>query len=234
MKKAFVFILIISCIFTYGCTKKPEKESSLSSKASTEAASQDNKNSSASTEGSGSAGKNSREGIVNDFFFKGEVAQESYKGKFFFGTMEEKKVKLDIIKVAVIKYGTLYRLKLEETEGVPNDRLILGYFYVQQDKIYKINPTQENLEELKVRGEVPEGSVLVCQQEQAKDILGEKEKGLHQYITAEGDKREYHSYNNQTETGYYEELIWERNKGLVGYKSGYGAEKEAMELQINS
>jgi aminopeptidase C len=47
-------------------------------------------------------------------------------------------------------------------------------------------------------------------------------------------QREYHSYNNLTGTGFYEQFIWEDAKGLVTYKSGFGAEKNDIELQLIS
>lgn len=62
--------------------------------------------------------------------------------------------------------------------------------------------------------------------------LGEDESGFHSYLEVKGDKREYHSYNNQVSTGYYESFIWEKGKGLINYRSGYGAESNSIELQL--
>lgn len=68
-----------------------------------------------------------------------------------------------INELANLKYVKLYELKLDFIEGVPNERLRLDYFYVQKDKIYKIEPTKENLSKLKTSVELPNGSVIVCQ-----------------------------------------------------------------------
>ena len=72
--------------------------------------------------------------------------------------------------------------------GIPEDRLSLGYFYVQADKIYKIEPSEENISRLKTSEELPEGSVIVCQDEEIKDTLGEDEPGSHHWLEANGEK----------------------------------------------
>lgn len=51
---------------------------------------------------------------------------------------------------------------------------------------------------------------------------------------ADGSRREYRGYNTLTETGYYESFIWEAGKGLVEYRSGYGAGADAVELLLES
>ena len=40
----------------------------------------------------------------------------------------------------------------------------------------------------------------------------------------------YRSYNDLTETGYYERFVWEKGKGLIEYKSGFGAERDRIYL----
>lgn len=42
------------------------------------------------------------------------------------------------------------------------------------------------------------------------DELAADEKGFHHWLEAKGDKREFHSYSNLVETGYYELFIWKR------------------------
>ena len=171
---------------------------------------------------------------ISSFFFKDNVSQLNYKGSFLFDDDLEKDVKMHISEVANLKYGKLYELKLDAIEGIPNDRLNLGYFYVQKDKIYKIQPTEENLSKLKTSEELPNDSVIVCQNKEIKDTLSEDESGWHHYMELNGNKREYHSYNNKVETGYYESFIWEKNKGLINYRSGYGAESDSIELQLSN
>lgn len=170
--------------------------------------------------------------VNNSFFFKNDDTKIIYKGKFLFDDIIEKDVKLNIDELANLKNGKLYELKLDTIEGVPSERLSLGYFYVQKDKIYKIEPTEKNLNMIKTSEELPDGSVIVCQDKEIKDKLGKDEPGFHNYLEVNGDRREYHSYNNQVSTGYYESFTWEKGKGLVNYRSGYGAERDSIELQL--
>ncbi|AEM74576.1 hypothetical protein [Caldicellulosiruptor acetigenus] len=218
MKKFLIMILTIGIIFFSGCAKF-----SNISETNFKSSSQFNITSSK---------KVTYNAERNPFFFKESISKVEYKGKFLFDDLVEKNVKLNIIKKANLKYGELYELKLEPIEGIPDERLSLGYFYVQKDKIYKIDPTKENLSKLKTREELPNDSVIVCQDKEIKDSLSENKRGWHRYLRVERDKREYHAYNNQVETGYYETFIWEKNKGLISYRSGYGAERDSIELQI--
>jgi hypothetical protein len=171
--------------------------------------------------------------VGNLFFFNGNIQHVNYKGVFLFNNIIEKDIKLNINEVADLKYGKLIELKLDNIEGVPSERLSLGYFYVQKDKIYKITPTQEKLKKLKEREEIPNNSFIVCQNQEMKDTLKEDERGWHQYIKVNENRIEYHSYNNQVETGYFERFTWEKNKGLIFYQSGYGAERDSIELQLS-
>ncbi|WP_455718672.1 hypothetical protein [Anaerosporobacter sp.] len=202
MRKVYIILLIIGFVFTFGYVKSYFKT-------------------------------DSNIGITNNScFFKSNISQLNYSGKFLYDDIIEKDVKLNINELANLKNGKLYELKLEPIESVPNDRLSLGYFYVQKDKIYKIEPTEENLNKLKTSEELPINSVVVCQDIEKKDTLRNDELGLHQYLRIIGDKREYHSYNNQVSTGYYESFTWEKGKGLINYRSGYGAERDSIELQL--
>jgi hypothetical protein len=131
-------------------------------------------------------------------------------------------------------------LKLDPIEDVNvpierfSERLNLGYFYVQKNRIYRIDPTEENLNRLKTSEELPNDSVIVCQDKDIKDTLSKDEQGWHQYLTVNGNKQEFHSYNDQVTTGYYESFIWEKNKGLINYRSGFGAERDGIELQLSN
>ena len=234
MKKLLIIILTIGLILTSGCTKSnniPNVSNQGSNannlKPSTQADFTTNK-----TDAPNNTNITNTETIGNSFFFKNDVSKLNYKGKFLFDDIVEKDVKLNVNEVANLKYGKLYELKLDPIEGIPNERLSLGYFYVQKDKIYKIESTEENLSKLKSSGELPSGSVIVSQDKEIKDTLGKDEPGFHHYLEVNGDKRVYHSYNNQVSTGYYESFTWERGKGLINYRSGYGAERDSIELQL--
>ncbi|WP_167956257.1 hypothetical protein [Anaerosporobacter faecicola] len=170
--------------------------------------------------------------IESNTYFFGNITQVNCSMKFLGDDIIEKDVKLNIYELANLKKGKLYELKLDPIENVPSERLSLGYFYVQEDKIYKIVPTEENLRKIKTSEELPSDSIIVCQDKEIKDVLGKDEQGYHQYMVINGEKREYHAYNNQVSTGYYESFTWEKEKGLINYRSGYGAERDSIELQV--
>jgi hypothetical protein len=88
----------------------------------------------------------------------------NYQGKYLFNTdgLIEKDTVLHIDEIINLENGKVYELKLDSINDIQNDRLNLGYFYVQQDKIYKIEPNQENLNKLKAGEEIPDNSVIVC------------------------------------------------------------------------
>ena len=75
---------------------------------------------------------------------------------------------------------------------------------------------------------------IVCQDEELKDSLDENQKGEHEYMLLDKNQRQYHSYNNLVESGFYETFVWEQNMGLVSYRSGFGAEKDAIEIYLES
>lgn len=170
--------------------------------------------------------------VSNLFFIKDKDSKLNYKGDFLFLDIVIKDVKLNINELANLRYGKLYELKLDSIEGIPDKRLSLGYFYVQKDKIYKIDPTEENLSKLQVSEDLPADSVIVCSDQEIRDTLGKDQKGFHYYLEVNGDKREYHSYNNMVATGYYESFTWEKGKGLIFYQSGFGAERDSIKLQL--
>lgn len=231
MRNIVIIILVIGLISMSGCVK-PDNKLSITKEGNNikivEPTTQDGLN----TNKADSA--TDADSINNLFFFKNNVSELNYKGKFLFNDIAEKEVKLHINKLANLKYGNLFELKIEYVEDVPVERLILEYFYVQNDIIYKIEPSQENLDKLKLGKEITDDSEIVCQDREIKDSLGVDELGWHRYLKVDGDRREYHAYNNKVSTGYYESFIWEKNKGLINYRSGYGAERDSIELQLIS
>jgi hypothetical protein len=172
---------------------------------------------------------------ITSYFYEDVSQPVIYQGILTFnGDFVEKNVTLRVNYIDHLKNGNLYELKLYSTEEIPEDRLTIGYFYVQTDKIYKINAAEDTLNLFRESGELPSDSVVVCQEEGYQDTLSEEETGYHQYLEVDGDKRVYHSYNNQVSSGFYETFTWELGKGLINYRSGYGAEADAIELQILS
>jgi hypothetical protein len=237
MKKVLIIILTIGFIFTSGCAKSnntPNIYEKGSKANNLEPSPQVDLNTNKTDSANNMSNITGEETVDNSFFNKSDISQLNYKGKFLFNGVVEKDIKLHINEVADLKQGKVYELKLDSIQYVSNERLNLGYFYVQKDKIYKVEPTEENLNKLKTSGQMLNNSVIVCQEKELKDTLSKDEPGWHYYMEVNGDKREYHSYNNLVSTGYYESFIWEKNKGLINYRSGYGAERESIELQLNN
>ncbi|MEI6100568.1 MAG: hypothetical protein WCP73_01910 [Eubacteriales bacterium] len=244
--KKWLFILLAVCVlFIAGCAQNNTAASASASQKpgvsavppieptpTQTASASPAKTTSAATQ-SAKATPSTADIVQNPFFFAIGIEQAGYQGAFLFNDAAQVQATLHINKVTDLKNGVLYELKLDPIEGVPDDRLSLGYFYVQPDKIVKTAATEENLGILK-SGKMPDGSSIVCQDKELKDALGKDAPGFHQYITVDGNQRVYHSYNNQTETGYYESYTWEKGRGLIAYRSGFGAEKDSMELQLNN
>ncbi|MGE5417873.1 MAG: hypothetical protein ACM3UZ_14140 [Acidobacteriota bacterium] len=93
-------------------------------------------------------------------------------------------------------------MKLDSIQDVLAERLSLGYFYVQNDRIYKCYPTKENLKQLITNGTMPSDAEIVCQDKEIKDPLKADEQAWHHRVKVIGKRRESTSYNNQVETGY--------------------------------
>lgn len=176
----------------------------------------------------------------NPYFFQENIQTADYDTKFTFWDDDSlpAEMELSINELLHFDNGTLYELKLNYDETFNGrdyygwDRFHLGYFYVQEDKIYLIREAGV-IEHIQTEADILSQGTIVCQQEELKDTLEEEEKGLHEFITLNDNQCEYHSYNNLTETGFYETFVWEKGKGLVRYKSGFGAERDDIELQMH-
>ena len=174
----------------------------------------------------------------NSYFFPEGIQAVTYKIQSNLPELESKEeIELKVIEIKKIEDGEIYELKVDYGKEIPTryednwDRCVLGYFYIQEDKIYFINYDGKNIDNLKTEEDViKSGGRVVCQEEGLEDSLTEDEKGWHEYITVSGDCREYHGYNTLVESGYYEQFFWERGKGLVAYASGWGAEADSINL----
>ena len=170
------------------------------------------------------------------FFFDYGTETAAFEAEFAstpFGEYEQ--VKIQVEQVEQWENGILYTMMIEsDTEDdsryfYGRDRFFLGYFYVSEDKIYRID--ENKMEEVNIKNEedfIARGTV-VCQEMGKEDSLKE-EKGWHEEIMVEGTVCTYRSYNDPTETGYYERFVWEKGKGLIEYKSGFGAERDRIYL----
>ncbi len=169
----------------------------------------------------------------NTYFSVNNLNTKKFKGRFSSneGELIEKEVKVYADLVLKSKLGSVYKLEIEPIKNILEERLILGYFYVLKDKIYKIEPIENNIDKIK-NNEIISESIIVCQEEEIPDHLSVNTKGEHQYLTDKGNIKEFHMYNDKINTGYFETYVWEKNIGLKYYKSGYGAEKDFVEIKL--
>ncbi len=166
------------------------------------------------------------------FYFVDDITSTKYEGQFVFHDIIRTEIVINEEVLLNAENGRFIKLFLDGIDGVPDERLLIGYFYEKNEMIYKITPTEANINLIVVKGELPEESIIVCQRESLDDALSETEAGFHHYIDVENDEIIYHSYNNLTETGYYETFVWKIGVGLIQYKSGLGAERESIKLDI--
>ena len=175
---------------------------------------------------------------LGNTYLPDESSHISYNGRFLWdeGSVETL-IELHIVQIAELKDGVLYTFILDDTVVDANvefslgDRKNLGYFYVQKDRIYKFSFSEERKDKFLSDSILPDDCAIVCQDEEYEDAIGKDERGWHEYILIKGNRCEYHGYSDLTETGFYERFIWEKEKGLVEYKSGFGAEKNDIELK---
>lgn len=175
--------------------------------------------------------------IDNLYFFSEEDTSVKFEGSLYFSTfgdilVPECEININFVKVAELKQGILYQLKIDSMEDleIPEERLSIGYFYVQEDKIIRIWESDDNvwglssqcLEQLISEDKIPPQSEIVCQETEIEDSLAEGEEGWHQYLVVNGDRREFHSYYQHPQhSGYWESFTWEKGVGLIFYQSGY-------------
>ena len=170
-----------------------------------------------------------------NYFFPNGTSSWTYEGKFLESSLQTEQIKLSVIEVEGFEEGNLYELMWHCNRDIQDryggDKQYLGLFLVLNDSIYLIRDEYAKDELLTVE-EIKNAGTLVCSKYGKEDSLGEDERGWHEYILVKDNRSEYHGYNNLVETGYYENFVWEIGKGLIEYRSGYGAEADAIEVHL--
>ncbi|MDL2302528.1 hypothetical protein LJC58_09270 [Lachnospiraceae bacterium OttesenSCG-928-D06] len=185
--------------------------------------------------------------ISNPFFFEKNMEWVDYNGYFIplSGDEIHQKVSVHIIHIKDFSEGVLYKLQLSKLDVTdPFDQLLdqqteLGYFWVTNGKIYRypyrdgVDETIDDVVELiqKDMNLFWERCYIVCDEEGTDDAVMDGE--WHQFIEKDDNKRIFRYYSDYTSgTRYYEEIVWEKEKGIVYYKSGRGEMLMHMELEI--
>ena len=163
----------------------------------------------------------------------------------------EYKTKMNFIKIAKLKKGILYHLKIEQASElkIPTKRLSLGYFYVQKNRIMRIwenndyeaqgnvwTLSKKTLNRIIKTSEIPKYSTIVWQKKTYKDTLKRDKIDWHQYLKKIQDSPKkrlryggYYQYPQHS--GYWETFIWEEGTGLIFYQSGYRDGVECIMLK---
>ena len=163
----------------------------------------------------------------------------------------EYKTKMNFIKIAKLKKGILYHLKIEQASDlkIPTKRLSLGYFYVQKNRIIRIwenndyeaqgnvwTLSKKALNRIIKTSEIPKYSATIWQKKTYKDTLKHDKIDWHQYLKKIQDSPKkrlryggYYQYPQHS--GYWETFIWEEGTGLIFYQSGYRDGVECIMLK---
>lgn len=174
----------------------------------------------------------------NPYFFGNGEGSYVYQPEFLLfdengGQIYYDEAELKVTRVKRAAQGILYRFEIccegEFYHG--EDSFEIGYFYVNKDKIIRLTEEEAALKCTSEEDFLQEGTI-VCQESDKPDALEPEEKGWHEYIVTEQERCEYHGWNSLVETGFYETFIWERGKGLVSYRQGYGAGRDHIEIHL--
>lgn len=185
-----------------------------------------------SKDSSDEANEDDKEGddAENDSDTEDESSNVDYRVIAFFD--EE----LDSIPVSVVKTGTfddgevysydiVYDEDIEDSFG-DMDRLHIGSFLVKEDEIYLITDTEDDHEEQ----DFYDYGVLVYAEEDYSDEISGYEIKLHN----DGYLCRCSYYDTTVETGYYAEFVFNSDKELTYFRSGYGAEADPIEITTNT
>lgn len=200
--------------------------------------------------------------IENPYFFDMEDASIEYEG--FFNPLSyneiEQNVNLNIKKIKTFENTILYALELDQLDvtsswdGILDIQRFLGYFYVTEDIVYRIDyRTAYDLlrvvtgESYIDNDELPQKMIslieeneaeflaqciIVCNENGTENIAAED--GYHQFVEVDGEKRIFRTYNdNVSATTVYQTIVWERGRGITHYQQGFGSRIGHMEFGID-
>ncbi len=144
---------------------------------------------------------------------------------------DTKEVTVNFTEVTEFENGIVFAMDIEEMDM---ERLPI-YLYVTESEIYRLWYFSDELKEIEDETQLIQNAMIVCQNQNLPDGLGEAEEGEHHYIVNEDNRCESHfyQYNDFANcVGYWEGFYWEKDRGLVQYRSGFSAEEALVELII--
>lgn len=183
-----------------------------------------------------------------DYFFHGEQVLLRMNAEYYgyaaeCSTKEEVEGRVYLVK----KYekGDVYRLAIEGIEADLGEERLNIYFYVTNDKIYRLwsdvyegnklmsfYDDESLIKILDTDEKLINNGEIVCQSENVICELEPNEHGKRFRITNNGDTIVYSRSDIKPngDPGYCETFIWEKGKGLIKYLSKYGIEGEILYL----
>ncbi|RKM55114.1 hypothetical protein D6853_10270 [Butyrivibrio sp. X503] len=167
---------------------------------------------------------------INDYFPSCEKKDDEYTVINFFEE-DTKSIPVSINKLTTYKNGDVYNIAIHY-EDVPGryywgitDRYDLGTFYVTENTIYML----EGCEDIPGEEFISSGTVVCSDEDTQQNIEGDEI-----VITHDGDDCVFTKRNTLIESGFYCIYRWAKGKGLVYYKSGYGAEGDPIEIELKT
>ena len=145
----------------------------------------------------------------------------TYDAELLFDTAEHAKAKVEIEIVDETSDYQIIRMSIGNWKelNIPEDRKEIGMFYcANNDVIYKIDEPAEF-------DNSTQGTIVASPESMETDITHNGSGGIEKStVTLRGNICVYQYTNGLIETGYYESFVWEKNSGLIEYRSGFGAQ----------
>lgn len=178
--------------------------------------------------------------IENAFFPYSDGEVLAYDGNVLFDCPNEISGNIEVDLLKTCTDGNIYVLRLEELHQSIGERSNL-YFFVSNNSIWKLNmhdllvaDTEKAIESINSSSDMFDYDMstnkiycLVC----TNDVTSLKTDSDTVYSNDEIISS-YRYSNSLVETGYYETVVFEQNKGLTKYISGYGALRDHVNLTI--
>lgn len=143
------------------------------------------------------------------------------------------KIKLEHELVQSNEKGELYLIKInfdEEFEARDyngHDRLILGYFYIEDDVVYYLDEIDRSAD-VTIDSILLNGKIIFADQEYYKSLNIESKEN--DYLEFKDDSCIHHYYTPDDEKGYYRTVGWDKEHGLIIFRNGFGCEMETIIL----
>ena len=122
----------------------------------------------------------------------------------------------------------LWTVKIESDSDEVNPIELL--FYFDGDKIFRIEENQDSEKKIQLVYQ-NEDFVYEANETNADGSIYSSDYSYSIKNTDEGIV--YHKYNPQVETGYYETIVFDKNKNIVSYETGYGAGRELKKVEFS-